>query len=78
MTAVGMDTDEDDIQKIDPIYFYNFRGNELLFDSVFTVEKTPVMRRAAAAGCRVCNGRKVLEYQAHEQFRIFTGKEYES
>ena len=78
LTTLGADTSTDDVQKNDPIYFYNFRGNEMLFDSIFSVERTPVMKRAAEAGCRTCNGRKMIEYQALEEFRIFTGKEYEA
>ena len=61
----------------DPIYFYDFRGNELLFDIVYEPSTTPVMKRAALAGCKVCNGYKMLEYQAYEQFKLFTGLEYE-
>ena len=61
----------------DPIYFYDFRGNELLFDIVYEPAITPVMKRASIAGCRVCNGYKMLEYQGYEQFKLFTGQEYE-
>jgi len=60
----------------DPIYFYDFRGNELVFDLVFSQAVTPMLRRAALAGCRTCNGSAMLEYQAKEQFRLFTGKNY--
>lgn len=60
----------------DPIYFYDFRGNELVFDLVFSQAVTPMLRRAALAGCRTCNGRAMLEYQAREQFRLFTGMNY--
>lgn len=60
----------------DPIYFYNFRGNELVFDLVFSQAITPMMRRASLAGCRTCNGQKMLENQAREQFRLFTSLNY--
>ncbi|MCQ2583833.1 MAG: type I 3-dehydroquinate dehydratase [Treponema sp.] len=62
---------------IDPIPFYTFRGDELLFDVVHKPAITPVMRRASLAGCRVSNGYKMLEYQAYEQFKLFTGHNYE-
>ena len=69
---VGTLTDEEN----DPINFYEFRGNELLFDCVYSPTITPLMKRASLAGCRTCNGYKMLEYQAYEQFRLFTGKDY--
>ncbi len=56
----------------DPIYFYTFRGDELVFDITYTQAITPVMRRASLAGCRTCNGSKMLEYKAQEQFKLFT------
>lgn len=77
-TSVGMNSDGSSTPDTDPIYFYDFRGNELLFDLVYVPEITPVMKRAALAGCPTCNGYKMLEYQAYEQFKLFTGKEYEN
>ena len=61
----------------DPIYFYNFRGNEILFDILYRPAITPVMKRASLAGCRVSNGYKMLEYQAYAQFKLFTGLDFE-
>ena len=61
----------------DPIYFYNFRGNEILFDILYRPAITPVMKRASLAGCRVSNGYKMLEYQAYAQFKLFTGIDFE-
>ncbi len=76
-TSVGMNADGPANSENDPIYFYDFRGNELLFDIVYEPSTTPVMKRASLAGCRVCNGYKMLEYQAFEQFRLFTGLDYQ-
>ncbi len=76
-TSVGMNADGPSSNVNDPIYFYDFRGNELLFDIVYEPSTTPVMKRASIAGCRVCNGYKMLEYQAYEQFKLFTGLDYE-
>ena len=76
-TSVGMNSDGPSSNENDPIYFYDFRGNELLFDIVYEPSTTPVMKRASLAGCRVCNGYKMLEYQAYEQFKLFTGLNYE-
>ena len=61
----------------DPISFYNFRGNEILFDILYRPAITPVMKRASLAGCRVSNGYKMLEYQAYAQFKLFTGQDFE-
>ena len=76
-TSLGMSSSQNDecSSENDPIYFYNFRGNELLFDLVTTPQVTPLMNRAKIAGCRVCNGFKMLEYQTQAQFKIFTGRE---
>ena len=76
-TSVGMNSEGPASVENDPIYFYDFRGNELLFDIVYEPAITPVMKRASIAGCRVCNGYKMLEYQGYEQFKLFTGQEYE-
>ena len=76
-TSVGMNSDGPSTKENDPLYFYDFRGNEMVFDIIYTPEVTPIMRRAAAAGCRTCNGYKMLEYQAYEQFKLFTGKDME-
>ncbi len=76
-TSVGMNVEGPSNSDNDPIYFYDFRGNELLFDIVYEPAITPVMKRASLAGCRVCNGYKMLEYQGYEQFKLFTGQEYE-
>lgn len=75
-TSVGMNADGVPSSENDPIYFYDFRGNELVFDLIYTPSITPVMKRASLAGCRTCNGYKMLEYQGYEQFKLFTGIDY--
>lgn len=75
-TSVGMTTDDPTPETTDPLYFYKFRGDELLFDIIYKPAITPVMKRASLAGCRVCNGYKMLEYQGYAQFKLFTGLEY--
>lgn len=77
-TNVGMNSNGVSTTETDPIFFYNFRGNELLFDLVYTPAITPVMKRASLAGCRNCNGYKMLEYQAYLQYKLFTGKDYQN
>ena len=76
-TSVGMTSSAPQNDQIDPINFYNFKGTELVFDIIYKPAVTPVMKRASLAGCRVCNGYKMLEYQAYEQFKLFTGKKFE-
>lgn len=76
-TSVGMNASEPSNAQNDPLYFYRFTGREMLFDIIYTPAVTPVMERAAAAGCRVCNGADMLKYQGYEQFKIFTGVDYE-
>ena len=65
-----------DYYENDPIDFYCFRGNELLFDFNFAMPITAIMKRAIMAGCRCCNGSKMFEIHAYEQFKLFTGCEY--
>jgi 3-dehydroquinate dehydratase/shikimate dehydrogenase len=62
----------------DPLVFYDFSGKEALYDIVYTPDVTPVMARAAAAGCKVANGYSMLNYQGYEQFLLFTGENYDS
>jgi 3-dehydroquinate dehydratase/shikimate dehydrogenase len=67
-TIAGPDTD--------PLFFYNFTGKEAVYDLIYTPEVTPILARAKKAGCRVANGRSMLNYQAFEQFSLFTGVTY--
>lgn len=73
--GISMDYNENDI--LDPIYFYNFRGNELIFDVICKPAITPLMKRASLAGCRVCNGYRMHEYKSYAQFKLFTGHNFE-
>ena len=61
----------------DPIDFYTFTGSEAVYDAIYVPEKTKMLRRAEQAGCRVCNGWTMLKYQAYDQYRLFTGENYE-
>ena len=56
---------------VDPIPKYAFSGHELVYDLRYVPETTPLMARAAAAGCRVENGFSMLLAQAREQRRIW-------
>lgn len=59
----------------DPLEFYSFRGDELLYDIVFNPEITRVMERARKAGASILGGYPMLVEQARLQFKLFTGKE---
>lgn len=76
-TSVGMNSTEPSNSQNNPLYFYRWTGNEILFDVIYTPKVTPIMERAMAAGCKVCNGEAMLKYQGYEQFKIFTGVDYE-
>lgn len=76
-TSKGMNSSEPANESNDPIYFYNFTGNEILFDIIYVPAVTPVMERASQAGCKVCNGYNMLKYQGYEQFELFTGEKYD-
>ena len=58
-----------------PVPEYEFRGNEVLYDIIYTPPETPVMKKAREAGCRTLGGWPMLVEQAREQFRLFTGEE---
>ena len=76
-TTVGMGSSNDLKCDLDPIYFYGFRGSEYVYDVVYEPKKTAMLQRAEKAGCHIQNGLTMLKYQAYEQFKLFTGEEYE-
>ncbi len=77
-TNVGMNSEEEPNKENNPVWFYNFKGHEKVFDIVYDPTETAIMKVAAAAGCKVCNGYNMLKYQGYRQFKYFTGVDYES
>ncbi|HPX26550.1 MAG TPA: hypothetical protein PLG87_07055, partial [Treponemataceae bacterium] len=75
--GLGISEEEKTDNANDPIPFYTFHGHEFVYDMIYSPEKTPFLERAEKANCKICNGRTMLEYQAYEQFEIFTGVPYE-
>jgi 3-dehydroquinate dehydratase/shikimate dehydrogenase len=75
-TSKGMNATLPFTEDNDPLYFFDFTGNELLFDIVYVPERTPIMEHASEAGCRVSNGYEMLKYQGYKQFELFTGEPY--
>lgn len=76
-TSVGMGSTLASCKANDPLYFYNFNGSEMVMDIIYVPEETPMMIRAREAGCETVNGLPMLKYQGYEQFKIFTGVDYE-
>lgn len=68
-TSVGMSPDIDG----DPLPDFDFSGVDIVYDLIYTPEKTVFLQRAGEAGCRILNGYRMLKAQAAEQFRLFTG-----
>lgn len=71
-TSCGMHPDVDN----DPLPFYQFSGDEVVYDVIYTPPETQFLGRARKAGCRTLNGKKMLLEQAFIQFRYFTGREF--
>jgi len=59
----------------DPIPGYSLSGGEIVYDIIYIPRLTPLLKRAAEAGCRVINGWEMLTAQAGIQFRFFTGQD---
>jgi 3-dehydroquinate dehydratase/shikimate dehydrogenase len=59
----------------DPLDWYDFSGREAVFDLIYRPARTAMLARAADAGCRICNGWPMLQYQGAAQFKLWTGRE---
>ncbi|AHC13721.1 bifunctional type I 3-dehydroquinate dehydratase/shikimate dehydrogenase [Salinispira pacifica] len=53
----------------DPLSFYDFTGDEFLYDIIYTPAVTELMGRAENAGCRTKNGWEMFQRQAALQAR---------
>jgi shikimate dehydrogenase len=71
-TSCGMHPREDE----DPFPELSFRGQEVVYDLVYTPRETRFLKRAKAKGCSVIYGDSMLLHQAFRQFLLFTGREY--
>ena len=78
-TSMGLAVGEKEIsdETNDPIYFYNFKGYESVYDIIYHPQVTPILNRAQMAGCKTSNGFDMLKYQGYKQFELFTGVKYE-
>jgi 3-dehydroquinate dehydratase/shikimate dehydrogenase len=61
-------------ENLDPLASRAFRGNEIVYDMVYSPRETLFLKRAAAAGCAIVYGEEMLKNQAYRQFHIYTGK----
>jgi 3-dehydroquinate dehydratase/shikimate dehydrogenase len=71
-TSVGMEGGPQG----DPLEFYEFDGNESVYETIYRPSETSLLARAREAGCRVSNGLGMLYEQTKEQFELFTGHTY--
>ncbi len=69
-TSAGMAPDFEG----NPLPDFDFTGVELAYDIIYVPEKTMFLKKAEQAGCAIMNGIGMLEAQAAEQFRLFTGR----
>ena len=76
-TSVGMGSASPSSSNNDPLYFYDFKGHEMVYDIIYVPDTTPIMARAEKCGCRVRNGFSMLKYQGYRQFELFTGEQYD-
>lgn len=64
-TSLGMNGEGD------PVPWYDFRGHEVVYDIVYTPPQTPLIVRAANAGCRVVTGDRMFAAQAAAQYELY-------
>ena len=60
----------------DPIEFYKFSGKEIVMDLIYEPKKTPCLKRAEQAGCRVLGGIDMLHRQVRYQYAYYMNKEF--
>jgi 3-dehydroquinate dehydratase / shikimate dehydrogenase len=68
-TSVGIESE----RQGDPLDWYDLTGREAVFDLIYRPERSMLLERAMAAGCKTTNGWKMLRYQSAAQFALWTG-----
>lgn len=66
-TSQGMTPQEDR----DPLSFYPFQGDELVYDLIYTPDVTRLLSRAQEAGCVTLSGKDMFTRQAEAQGLLF-------
>jgi 3-dehydroquinate dehydratase/shikimate dehydrogenase len=59
----------------DPLEMYSFCGREAVMDVVYKPERSPLLMRAADAGCRVINGYDMVTRQIRYQYSQFISRD---
>lgn len=57
-----------------PVAVEKLSGAGLVYDLVYNPEETELLKQARACGCRTLGGLPMLEAQAAEQYRLWTGE----
>ncbi|MCL2411198.1 MAG: type I 3-dehydroquinate dehydratase [Treponema sp.] len=70
-SSVGMEGYDD----ADILPLYSFSGKEAVMDLIYSPPETPLLKRAALAGCKTINGFDMLIRQACLQYGHFMGNE---
>jgi len=60
----------------DPIEMYTFCGREAVMDLVCKPERSRLLLRAAAAGCRIIDGYDIFTRQLRHQYTQFMGRDF--
>lgn len=71
-TSVGMAPHTEDSLITDAKYFH---PDLFVYDAIYNPKQTRLLKLAAQAGCRTCNGLYMLLYQGAEAFRLWTGQD---
>jgi len=71
-TPVGMGAHEGE----NPLEFYDFQGDEVIYDMIYVPLWTPFLKKGKEKGCKIFFGKDMLLGQAYHQFKIFTGQDY--
>jgi shikimate dehydrogenase len=61
-------------RNLSPISASLFRPHHLVYDTVYTANRTPLLETAAGAGARTANGLSMLLYQGALSFEIWFGR----
>ncbi len=72
-TPVGMRHGKDEERS--PLGEVDISSNTFVYDLVYNPPETPLLKRAAAAGCLTLGGLPMLVYQGAAAFELWTGRE---
>ena len=70
-TPFGMSTAAPELRRVSPIPASLLRPNHLVYDTVYTATRTPLLMAAEESGARVANGLSMLLHQGALSFEIW-------